>query len=266
MASELPLMPVEERSCFTPAHFSDLKWFARSPAHFKEACSPRREPTRDMRVGTIGHHIVLGPHRTRPLIKYGGDARKGKEWATFLAEHEGRGEIVTQAEWDDGDIMAQAVLADPQAAKLLAGCRREVALSWTDAGVECATDGIDFVEGSTGLYIGDLKFTNSSEPAQFSRHAIRQWWHAQMVWQQRGARANNIQADDLYLIGCESTPPYVVTVLHLAGEELELGARSLGRWLERLVLCREAKFFPGYTQTIAPFVVPRWLSEVDDDE
>ncbi len=254
-----------ETTCFTPVHFSNLKAMARSPAHFKESCKPRGEATRAMRVGTIGHHIVLGPHRTRPLIKYDGDARKGKEWATFLAENEGKGEIVTQTEWDDGDVMAQAVLADPQASKLLAGCHREVPLEWTDGGLACATDGIDLVAPGDGEYIGDLKFTNSSEPAQFSRHAIRQWWHCQMVWQQRGAQANKIAARDLYLVGCESEPPYVVTVLHLAGEELELGAKSIGRWLERLMLCRESNHWPGYTQTIAEFVVPRWISEQEDD-
>ncbi len=260
MMPELP----NESPCFLPLHFSNLKQMAKSPAHFRHACLDKREATRDMRVGTIGHHIVLGPHRTRPLIKFDGEARKGKEWATFLAENDGKGEIVTQAEWDDGDVMAQAVLADPQAAKLLEGCRREVSLQWTDGGIHCATDGIDFVGGDDS-YIGDLKFTNSSEPGQFSRHAIRQWWHAQMVWQQRGAQANKIGARDLYLLGCESTAPYVVTVLHLAGEELELGAKSIGRWLERLMLCRESDHWPGYTQTIAPFVVPRWMSEEEDD-
>ncbi len=254
-----------ETTCFTPVHFSNLKRMAKSPAHFRDSCLRRGEPTRVMRVGTIGHHIVLGPHRTRPLLRFDGEVRKGKEWATFLAENEGKGEIVTQAEWDDGDIMAQAVLADPIASKLLSGCRREVALEWEDAGIACATDGIDFVAADGG-YIGDLKFTNSTEPDQFSRHAIRQWWHAQMVWQQRGARANGIAADGLFLIGCESEPPYVVTVLSLAGEEIELGAKSIGKWLERLAMCRQFDEWYGYVQRVAEFIVPLWLREGEGDD
>lgn len=248
---------------FDPVHFSSLKQFALSPAHFKASCEAELENTRAMRVGTVTHHLVLGPHTTRPCTLYTGGDRKGKDWLRFAEENAGR-DIVTQAEWDDGEEVARAVLADPAARQILEGCRREVPLKWTDAGIDCATDGIDFVGQG---WIGDLKTTTCTEPAAFSRHATRLLYHVQMAWMQNAAHKNGIDTSKgVFLLGVETSRPHVVTVLRMTPESLDLGRKTFTIWLEKLRVCRDNDFWPGYTQTPVDFQLPAWLAEGEDED
>ena len=176
-------------------------------------------------------------------------------------------EIVTDAEWRDAEPCALAVLADPVARELIEGSRREVALRWDDAGIACATDGIDGVNDAKRL-IWDLKWSGvSSEPDAFSRHATRLGYPAQMAWFERAAQANGIATDGgVHLIAVEAEAPYVTTVLRLEPDALMAGARSVALWLERYRVCRDSGTWPGYAQSVVPFVLPAWAGEPEEDD
>jgi hypothetical protein len=245
-----------------PAHFSNLKKFALSPAHYLASLGGG-ETTRAMRIGTVVHHLVLGPHRTRPLVRYEGEARRGKDWERCVTDAPPNAEIVTAPEWAEAKVIADAVVADPVANGILLGCRREVSLTWDDAGIACATDGIDFVGPD---YIGDLKTTTCTEPAEFSRHAIKLNYHAQLAWLESGAKANGIStAGGMYLVGVETSPPYAVTVLRMTPDVIDLGRKSVTMWLEKLRSCRENSHWPAYTQTVVDFLLPPWIGEGEAD-
>jgi hypothetical protein len=246
-----------------PLHFSTLKRMARSPAHVRHAMlCPDGESTRAMRIGTIVHHIVCGPHRTRPLLRYeGGDMRKGGVWEKFKREAPPRAEIVTMSEWADAEPIACAVLADPVARVLIEGARREVSLAWDEGGIPCATDGIDGVNDARRS-IWDLKICHTSEPTEFSRHATRMSYPAQMAWYGRAASANAIATDGgVDLIAVESEAPYPVTVLGMGPEVLAAGTKAITLWLERYRVCRDSGVWPAYVQRAVPFELPAWESE-----
>src|SRR5258707_6330843 len=97
-------------------HYSDLRQFARSAAHYKHQIAVEREATRAMRVGTCVHHLVLGEREDRPLAVFPGDVRRGKEWNAF-AESNRAAEVVTQPEMDDAKPIASAGQWDPHSAK-----------------------------------------------------------------------------------------------------------------------------------------------------
>lgn len=258
-----PIIGPTPRTVFDPVHFSDLKEIDLSPAHFRASVEASHlfEATRDMRVGTVVHELVLGPHKTKPLFLYDeGLERKGNAWKEYekkkKAEHPGC-EIVTQAEWDDAKLIADAVKADPVARRILEGTRREVKLSWESGGIACETDGIDIV--GVG-YIGDLKRTSCTEPEGFSRHAAKHHWHVQIAFYDEGARLNGIDTSKgLYLIGVEPVPPYAVTVMRVPQETIEIAQRVYVKWLERLRIARENDHWPTYTQTIVDFILPPWM-------
>lgn len=250
------------RSLSDPIHFSDLKKFALSPAHFRASCAESFASTRDMRVGTVGHHIVLGPHRTKPLVLFKGPVRKGAVWDAFAADNAGA-EIVTQPEWDDAVPLAEAVMRDPVASALLKGTRREVALEWTDGGIKCATDGIDVVGDG---FIADLKFTSCTEPVGFSRHSAKLLYHAQMAWLETAAQENGIDTSKgLFLIGTETSPPYAVTVMRLPPRTVEQGRKSYTLWLEKYRACVENDHWPAYTQTVVDFDLPPWMDGGEEE-
>lgn len=248
-------------------HFSDLKRMSRSAMHVHHALtSSDREPTRDMRIGTIVHHLVCGPHNRRPLLRFDGERRAGHQWERFKAQASPLAEIVTAPEWAEAEPIALAVLADPVASELIRGSRREVALSWDDAGIACETDGIDGVNDRLRS-IWDLKCTHTSEPSEFSRLATRMHYHAQMAWMERGALANKIPTDGgVHLIAVEATAPYPVTVLECVPSVLEAGNRHVTLWLERYRVCRDADAWPGYVQRIVPFELPSWEGGEDEDD
>lgn len=260
-----PIIATPPRGVYDPVHFSDLKCMALSPAHYKASVSRRWESTRVMRLGTIGHHIVLGPHRTKPLIKYSGDERKGNGWKEFeratLAAHPGA-EIVTATEWAAAEPMAAAVLADPIAREVLQDTCREVGVVWKSGGIECETDGIDAVGNG---YLLDLKFTSCTEPDNFSRHAIKNNWHAQLAFYEEAANSRGLATGrGLLLIGVEPEPPYAVTVMRLTEAVADHGRRLCAKWLERLAVCRAEDHWPAYAQRVVDLEAPPWWQEDEE--
>src|SRR5579883_3076116 len=207
-------------------HFSELKQFARSPAHYRHAVLAPREATRAMRVGTLADRLILGG--TLPPI-YPGD-RRGTAWTTFAAKHAGE-EICTQAELEDAEPIASAVKANALAMAYLTG-RAQVPLRWEMQGVPCATRGVDVVGDG---WISDLKITSTTQPDRWTWQARRMLYLAQLAFYAEGARQNGIDTSKgLFLVGVEAAPPHPVTVLRMTARAIEAGDKAVHLWLERL--------------------------------
>lgn len=247
-------------------HFSGLKCFSKSAAHYRAYIEHGRKESRPMNVGTIAHSLVLGPHTRRPLVIYEGQ-RKGKKWETFRDEHVAANasvSIVTRGEVNVAEGIAEAVMRDPVAGELLAGTRREVALAWKDGPLSCATDGIDFVGDE---YIGEFKTTTCTDPDVLMRQAFRMFYHAQLAWLEQAAWKNGIGTTrGLFIIGAEVAPPFAVTVMLLTPNVVDEGTKTISRWRERLVVCRTENHWPAYTQRIVDMELPSWMGEGDDDD
>lgn len=261
---------VEEvkRTVWDPIHFSDLSCMSQSPAHFKASVESGIKSSRDMRVGSVVHHLVLGAHTTRPCIRYeDGEDRKGnayKKWAKEQLVAFPRATLVTIPEWRDAEAIAASVLADPVAGPMIAKSRREVEVKWDLGGIACETDGIDLVGDG---WIADLKRTSSTEPDQFARHGAKSLWHCQVVFYETGANAMGFDTSrGLYLIGVEPDPPYAVTVMHATPRTIKAAHKSLTAWLEKLRSSRDNDFWPTYTQTVVPFELPEWMQDDEDEE
>ncbi len=108
-------------------HFSDVKLFSRSAAHYRHAVTHPREPSRPMRIGTIVDRLIFGgdvpvcPLDERrgnvwecfcelaqgftPIV-YPGATRQGKAWKDFAETHKGT-RLYTQREFDEAfDLVA----------------------------------------------------------------------------------------------------------------------------------------------------------------
>jgi hypothetical protein len=253
-------------------HFSELKAFARSPAHYRYACTRARDMTRAMTVGAISDSIVFNtPDR---IAVYPGKVRSGGEWSRFQRDHEGK-TICIQSEYDDASGAAEAIIRDPVAAPILAECEFQRVVQWEQMGLPCASGlhgergGIDAINLRTGA-IWDVKIVGvDCDPAGLAKHAWRQWWHAQGAWLVDGwnwESTSNIpesSATSFGLICAEASPPHCVTVLRLTPAALDHGRRSVRLWLERLKSCEASDSWPGYVQSEAEMDVPEWMA---DDE
>jgi hypothetical protein len=241
-------------------HFSQLKNFGRSPAHYKTACERPWQPTRAMRIGTVAHRIILGARPGHEITIWDGD-RRGKAWMEFAAEHKGE-EIITMTEVVEAQAIADSALASPVLAELLEGARCEVPLAWTDAGIECATAGVDILRDRDGV-LADLKTCNTTEPRRWSAQALSMSYHAQLAFADTGARANGFAPRRHLLIGIEATPPHCVVVLELTPAMLAEGRKAIVLWLERLRSCEENDCWPGYTDSVVALDLPPWMAGDD---
>ncbi len=245
-------------------HFAQLKMLAFSGKKYLHACNTKFDPTRAMLIGTGVHHIVLGPRPGASVLRYPGDARKGKGWTDFVKEHPGA-DILTVPEWDEAEEIATSVLTDPVAMARLTGARFETPLTWEDNGIKCSTSGIDIISND-GEELCDLKTTNTVEPEAWKRQAFKMFYPMQMAWYRRGARANGIPASrGLYLLGVETRAPFEVVELELTEGMIDLAERTISLWLEKLKVFTECKRWPGYAQSSVPMDVPAWMRE-DDEE
>ena len=236
-----------------PVRFSNLKYMAQSPAHYRERLLNPPEPSRAMRIGTCAHAALLGGN----VVVYDGD-RRGKAWLEFEDAHAGQ-EIVTRAEWVLGEAMADAVRADCAAADLLAGMVHfEERVGFWIGSRECA--------GRIDAYSYDalieFKTCADASPARFASHAVRMGYLAQVAWYIDGLGRCSVPLDAAYIIAVESKPPHVVQVYEITPASLDFGRAQYRSWWERLMQCEAANEWPGYVQSIAPLEPPVELGDV----
>lgn len=246
-------------------HFSLLKYFARSPAHYAQACRDAhtggREPTRAMRVGTAVHVMLFGMRPGHVVVCAPFKTRLSQGYKDFAEEYEGA-DILTEPEWEDAKPIAAAVRRDPVAAPLLVG-RYEVPLRWTENGVDCATGGVDVIGDG---WIADLKTTTDTAPSAWSRKALAMQYAAQLMFYAEGCRQNRVDTSKgMYLIGVEDKAPYAVTVLRMTPDAEQLGRRCLSLWLEQLRACEASDDWPAYVQAPVDIVVPAFMTDLDDE-
>ena len=226
-----------------PVRFSRLKLLAASPAHDHAQAV---DETRCMEVGSAADALILG---TSPVVAYPGPVRRGTEWEAFRDAAENAGKmIVTKSELIEASAIREAVFANPRAVKLLQG-EQQKEIFWTYCGRECVSH-LD-VLGPKGAFVTELKVSQTSNPVRFRWHAIKMLYHAQLAFYGSAVESATGKKPRGYFIVCvESTPPHVVTIFRLTPKAMQLGEKCCRTWMERLIQCEAADFWPGYSQTV----------------
>lgn len=240
-----------------PVRFSNLKNIARSPMHYQHALTQRRDTT-SMRLGRLVDVALLGGPEQ---VVYEG-SRRGKEWKAFEATHPGA-EIVTASEYEAAQPVIEAVRRHEHAMHLLGSGTPKKRINWEWLGRSCSGE-----PDVAGKYLVDLKTARSSEPGAFVRQGIWYAMHAQLAWYRQGLILSGAEPPgQSFLVAVETSPPYPVTVLSLTDRALEQGERLCRSWMERLLACEAAEYWPGYVESAVDFDVPEALElSYGDDE
>ena len=245
-------------------HFSELKAHAKSPAHVKLAVEGARTLTRSMLVGGIADSMVFEHGEGHALYEGKRDPRS-KDWLAFKEANAGR-YLCIASELEEAMGAANAVLQDPVATEVLAGCDFQQVMQWDAFGLPCAAGvkgqrgGFDALHRAKGE-LNDLKVTSCTEPEALSRHALNQLWHAQMAWYRWGARSLGQTINVCRLVCVESSPPHNVTVLRLPESGLVIGEKLITAWCDRHRACECAGAWPGYVQEEIEAIDPAWMAE-----
>jgi exodeoxyribonuclease VIII len=247
---------------------SELKYLARSPAHYRAfKLAEPKPPTDDMVLGTITHTCILEPDKladcchVRPAdvdfrTTYGKawrDAHKDKPpitkeqsvqvlgMASAAREHpiaracldrEGQNEICLFARHHDSDLLRKS-----------------------------RPDRITADEHGNTVIV-DLKTTEDASPNGFAKTAANFRYHVQAAYYTDLAEANGTESPIFMFVVIERDPPFAVACYVLAPEDLAIGRAIYERELMLLAKCMNENHWPGYSEGIETLYLPRWAKGV----
>lgn len=248
----------------TAVSFNELKWIGRSAAHFRYWMQNKYKPSKAMLIGTIVHEQILGPPSGGALAIFKGASRRGKDYEAFVEAHPDT-TIVTSTEYAEANDVLESLKCDETAAPWLVG-RHEVPLTFARDGVWFRTRGIDVLGDG---FITELKTARSVEPGAFYSAVTQRAYHAQLRLYRDGAASLGLCKPDAVcrIVAGETAPPWPVITVRLPEKVLDIGARILSTWIERLRACRDANEWPSYSQCELEMPEPQqWGADDTDDD
>ena len=245
---------------------STLKLLRKSPAHARYALDNPKEPSAAMQLGTCLHALVLENkvvYATLPESAKGNSNAAKLIKANFALENAGK--IVLSA--DDAEavrLMAASVKAHPAASKLLAlMIEPEKAIAWQESDLTMKGK----IDGLLPFGVLDLKTTTSAEMKEFEKSIFKFGYHIQAAHYLYGAAANDLPAENFYIIAVENEPPYCTAVFVIDHETIEAGEKERQKLIKLYKECMTSGVWPGYSDKIQTVKLPYWaLKLINEDE
>ena len=239
---------------------TSLKTLAtRTPAHWKwESEHPVQKDAYD--IGTLAHSLILeGDTSLHQVIDV--PDKLGNKWKLPANEAKAKGLIpVTPKEWASIEAMRDAVMAHEVAGPLYTGHRAEASVFWDEDGLtlKCRPDA-----WKPGLLI-DLKTTRDANPNEFGKTAHDYGYHQSAAHYIDGVKAATGEELPFHFVLVEKTEPYLVSVVELDIEAVNLG-RQLNDRAKRIYReCLETNTWPGYPNTDL-ISLPMWAIYQTED-
>ena len=197
--------------------FSSLKQFSKSPAHWVMYKKREFKQSSAMRRGWLTHLLTLEPQKQIGLQVLDCKTRATKAYKEAVEEY-GDQKVFTRKEYDEALNLAEAIMTNPLANKLITESNRvEDYLQFNFEGVKF--HGYADIVGAD--YIADLKITDN-EPRKIQRWVLDNLYHMQLALYSY-AVFNSKAKIKHYLITCDPNPPYGVIVYEMSLEMAEDG-------------------------------------------
>ena len=248
-----------------------------APAIFKAAQDEPPKPKPHYDFGHAAHKMVLGEGSDLfvldPVIH--GRTKEGKVaqnpaatsmWkaADQKARQMGKS-CITKEQMGIAQIMAGRVFAHPIAAKLLDidNGVAEYSGYWhddeTSVRLRLRPDWVYTPQRGRAIYV-EYKSAISAEPKEFEKSVGTFGYHCQAAWQLDGLAEVEVSDDAAHLfIVQQKTPPFLVSVVQLDPEAIELGRRQNRRAIDIYAECSDRNQWPGYGTGIYTASLPGWL-------
>ncbi len=207
-----------------------------------------------MLIGSATHKLILeeGEFYDEFAVWEGG-RRSGGEWKAFKEYHSAK-DIITKAQFDEIQIMRDAVRNNSEANALLSGGEAERSVFWRDeeTGVLCrARCDYQKKSGSSNILI-DLKTCLSAEPEKFAKDLINLGYPLQEAMYREGFKA------DAFAFVCVEKITNTVQVYTLDDLFDQAGhfifRQALEKWGEYL----RADHWPTYRTGVTQLDCPEW--------
>lgn len=269
------------------ANYTGLKLISRkSPAHFKHWVE---DPDADvvtpaLAFGKALHCAILEPEvfarsycilpadaPDRPTqamlnaIKRSGSSQARIDWWSDWNAIHGAKTVLSAADYDRVQGMAESVRRHPMVGPALASAKREVTLRWsetvtledgTEVEVPCKAR-IDVWDDEL-MFFADPKSCESAHPHDFANAVAGYGYHIQHWHYGRGAEACGIPLKAFLFLAIESKAPYVCAAWPIDPAAEELGEKKRDAAMHTLARCLHTGQWPGYSDTLTPLSLPGW--------
>jgi len=239
---------------------TSLKTLAtKTPAHYQhDQAHPKSSDA--FTLGTAAHSLILEDDTSQFVVVDAAnwltkDAKAEKVWALST----GRVPLLTK-EFEQVQAMRDAVMDHPVAGDLFTGHKAEQSVFWDEDGLmlKCRPDA-----WKPGLLI-DLKTCASADPNEFGKVAHSFGYHQSAAHYIDGVKAATGEDLPFHFVLVEKTDPYLVSVVELDWEAVNIG-RGLNERAKRIYQeCAESNTWPGYP-TAEPVSLPMWAIYQTED-
>jgi hypothetical protein len=221
---------------------TSLKTLAtRTPAHYQhDKTHPKFSDA--FTLGTAAHSLILEDDASGiEIVDADNWLTKAAKEANAEALASGRQPLLLK-EWTQVVNMRESVMRHPLARAAFTGHRAEASVFWEEDGLmlKCRPDA-----GQPYALI-DLKTTRSADPNEFGKTAAEFGYHQSAAHYIDGVKAATGEELPFHFVLVEKTEPYLVSVVELDIEAINIG-RQLNDRAKRIYReCVESNTWPGY--------------------
>jgi hypothetical protein len=238
--------------------FSGLKQLSKTPAHYIASRSRDDEETASQRLGTLVHMAILERDRFRSSVVAIEGHRGKKDVKEEIAHAEMNGKYVCKPDEYMATIkMADAILLNPSAEKLLTGGAAERSIRWRDpeTGVllKCRPDYLR----DDGIVV-DLKTFNDLNEDNLQRHILKSKYHWQSRFYLDGVNQVLGLKSNMFAHIFIDTEAYVSRVVVLDDASLEKAETLIRPLIQLYSECLKNDVWPGYPPEILTTSIPSW--------
>jgi hypothetical protein len=221
---------------------TSLKTLAtRTPAHYQHD-KTHQKFSDAFTLGTAAHSIILeGDPSGIVVVDADNWLTKSAKDARSAALGSGLQPLLTK-EWTQILAMNDAVMAHPVARELFTDHKAEQSVFWEEDGLalKCRPD------AWKPDALMDLKTTRSADPNEFGKTAHEFGYHQSAAHYIDGVKAATGEELPFHFVLVEKTEPYLVSVVELDIEAINIG-RQLNDRAKRIYReCVESNTWPGY--------------------
>lgn len=243
---------------------SDLKAVDLSSIrHWRMRKGQPKAETPAMAIGSATHAMVFEPEKN--LVIRGPEDRRGNKWKNMLIDAKRLGKtLLTEADYDKADAMAQAVASHGPAMDLLnaADAMKEYSIfnKDPDTGLElrCRPD---WYSPSTARLI-DLKTTLSASPYRggFEKQFFALSYPLQCAFYKQVLEEEGLPVDEVVFVCVENEYPYCVQVFRIGKDVLDYGRRKMRHALDQIRMAEDAGIYATGWPVEHTIELPEWLN------